>query len=620
MTPLIRALREELESMVHQPWPTYTVPGLWVGNTEPVTFASPPAYFLHQFQSIDRNERFRRHRPWSVSKALVYNGMVRHITSYNHGSGVVESGWRTTGTFLKLAALLPYLLRLDIDTLLLMPITEIGNVGKKGTLGSPYAVSNPWRIDSNLAESVIGLSVEDQARIFIESCHALGIRVVIESVLRTASIDSSLVNTHPEWFYWVDEAKVRSIPNGFGSPVFSSTDLSVIKEKVANNDLTDLPEPPSDYQELFTPPPLRIEHDDRGWRGIAPKQKVVRIPGAFADWPPDDQQPAWSDVTYLRLHDHPHYRYMAYNTVRAYESNLDVEEYRSQPLWNTLSSIIPHFIRMLNVDGAMIDMGHALPQELRVQILRDAKALRPDFVLFEENFNNDASVAEQGYDAVIGQLPLVAHTPQSLSDYIATLASHAADVRYFATPESHNTPRSITQWGSTEAVAAVWTIIRVLPGAVGFVHAGIELAESRPVNTGLGFTKQQAELYSPETLALFSDVPLPWDNESAIVHAIIRTSRYLHGTSFWEHASDSDTLIVLDMPESCIAFLRIPTNSRQGLLCVANLTDHRIRTRVVIPPDSGVMFLSPNSSVHRAGANIDVELEPWQVELVFTLH
>lgn len=620
MTPLIRALRAELRTMLSMPWPKYTVPGAWVGNDEPVVFPSAPAYFLHQLQVIDRDERIRHHRPWSTSHALAYNAMVRHVTSYNHGPGVVETGWKNTGTLLKLVALLPYLVRMDVDTLVLLPITEIGTVGKKGTHGSPYAVRHPWHIDPNLIETNLSFNAEDQARILVEACHALGIRVVLETVLRTASVDSAIAQTHPEWFYWVDEAKVAALPSGFTAPQFSTETTQTIEEMVNNGDFEGLPQPPDTYKELFTAPPLRLEQDDQGWRGIAPKNRIVRIPGAFADWPVNDTQPEWTDVTYLCLHDHPQYRYVAYNTVRMYEQRLDVEENRARPLWNTIASLIPYYIRTLNIDGAMIDMGHALPAELRMLVMREARSLKKDFILFEENFDINERSANEGYDAAIGHLPLSASTVEDIRTFIRNRSANPSGVKYFGTPESHNTPRAASRWDNEEAVSAVWTVLRVLPGAIGFVHAGIELGEKRPVNTGLGFTSDELSSFTQDSLPLFSDVPLCWDKSSPVLQAIVRTSHMLHGTSFWEHAQPTDRLLCLDSVDTCIAFLRIPEGSRQGLLCVANLSDAALRTRINIPADSGVMFLAPNVNVKRAGANIDVDLPPWGVELVFTLH
>ena len=256
------------------------------------------------------------------------------------------------------------------------------------------------------------MSVEDQARTFVECCHAVGIKVVLETVLRTASLDSELVPLNPQWFYWVDEAKSgRAGWTSFARRRSQRTDLTLMNEKVEQRDFKGLPEPPAEYQELFTSPPLKIETDQLGWKGIGAKNRILRIPGAFADWPADDPQPAWTDVTYLRLHDHPAYQYMAYNTLRMFERELDDDRYRMYPLWNTIAAVIPYYVRSLNIDGAMIDMGHALPRTLQRSVLTEARKARPDMILFEENFHLEKDSADAGYDAAVGYLPFDAHRP-----------------------------------------------------------------------------------------------------------------------------------------------------------------------------------------------------------------
>ncbi|RPI68550.1 MAG: alpha-amylase, partial [Ignavibacteriae bacterium] len=442
MTPLIRSLRHLLTQQLSDSWHPYTVPGAWLGGKEPITFPSAASYLLHQLDIIEAEERRRRHRSWSLDHAVVYNAMVRHVTSYDHGPGVQTDGWRNTGTFLKMIGLIPYLMRLGIDTLVLMPINEVGMQGKKGTLGSPYAVRHPLHIEQTLAEPSVGMSVEDQARVMVECLHAAGIKVVLETVLRTASIDSELVPLHPEWFYWIDEEKLAELQGGFQAPHFTSEQLADMKDKVQRGDLRSLPEPSVAYQELFAAPPRRVERDHEGWKGIGPKGTILRIPGAFADWPADDPQPAWSDVTYLRMHDHPHYRYMAYNTVRMYERELDTDEYRTHPLWNTIAAVIPYYVRNLNIDGAMIDMGHALPRDLRRKVMKEARAAKSGLLLFEENFSLTSASKEAGYDAAIGYLPLEASDPAKLSSFVSRVANDDIPTRFFATPESHNTKRA----------------------------------------------------------------------------------------------------------------------------------------------------------------------------------
>jgi len=619
MTPLIHSLQVELEALLRHQWPSYTVPGLWVGSCDPVTFPSPPAYFLHQLRVIDRDRKVLRQRTWNPEKVLAYGGMVRHITSYNHGQGVGTHGWRTTGTFLKLAGLLPYLTRLGVDTLILQPVTDIGRVARKGTLGSPYAVQNPWRLDPYLAEPAVSYSVENQARVFIELCHSLGIKVILEVVLRTASIDSSLVSSNPEWFYWINEAEAGDAAQ-FTPPSFTAKDVKAIRHKVEKKQFYNLPEPSAEYREQFSAPPLKVEFDERGWKGLGSRNTVLRIPPGFADWPPDDNQPLWTDVTYLRLHDHPHFRYMAYNTLRMFDSELDSEHYRISPLWNTLASLIPFYIRSFNIDGAMIDMGHALPADLRRKIVADARLLKDSFTLYWEQFDAEGVSAAEGYDAVVGHLPVTAHSASEIGKHIVAVAEQQNSVPVFASPESHNTMRAAVRLGSARAAIAVWTLLRALPRSIGFIHAGMELGEVIPVNTGLGFTSEEIAQYSYNTLPMFSDVPLAWDDSADTVNAMVTASRRLTASAFWANATQSDKVFPLSVTDTLLGFLRLPHGSRQGMICLANLSEEPIVTKISIPADCGLMFVSPHTGIKHVGGRLDVELPATTCEMVFTLH
>jgi len=112
----------------------------------------------------------------------------------------------------------------------------------------------------------------------------------------------------------------------------------------------------------------------------------VRIPGAFADWPPDDNQPPWTDVTYLRMYDHPDFNYIAYNTIRMYDVRLARPENAVASLWDSIAGVIPHYQREFGIDGVMIDMGHALPMPLKQRIVSTSREINPDFAFWDENF------------------------------------------------------------------------------------------------------------------------------------------------------------------------------------------------------------------------------------------
>jgi hypothetical protein len=135
------------------------------------------------------------------------------------------------------------------------------------------------------------------------------------------------------------------------------------------------------YRDFFTSPPVPelVVKEDGKYIGALPDQTRVKIPGAFADWPPDDNQPPWGDVTYLRMYDHPDFNYIAYNTIRMYDSRLATPQHENRPLWERVVGIIPYYQREFHIDGVMIDMGHALPMALKSEMVKTARTIDPNF-------------------------------------------------------------------------------------------------------------------------------------------------------------------------------------------------------------------------------------------------
>lgn len=516
ISPLQRTLLQLLEARVQFDHRPYTVPGAWVGDGAPVVFPSGAEYLLHQImhvRDLGTGRSIGSASRTAMEQLVIYGASVRHVTSYSHGEASERGGWRSTGTFLKLIGLLPYLVRKGITAISLLPITEIGLIGRKGTLGSPYAVKHPLHLDPMLAEPNVAMSLEDQARLCIELCHHVGIRVLVESVLRTASVDSDLVGQHPEWFYWVDEERTTNA-GGYRAPEFSPEDVSRMESMVERQMFRHLPAPPLEYTTMFSSPPWRLACDERGWKGFGAHDRVVRVPPAFADWPVDDPQPAWTDVTYLKLHDHPQFNYVAYNTIRMYDAELDVEPYRRTSLWNTIAAIVPTMMRNLDLDGSTLDMGHALPKDLAREVIRGIRRARPDTLLISEQFVPQASGSTEAadqYDAVVGFLPLVRSDAEAVLNTLREFAFAPPSQYLLATPETHNTPRACATWGSIAHAHGLWLFLQGLPRTISFLHAGMEFGETVPVNTGLGFSDEDRQRWTPDDLPLFSDVPLPWD-------------------------------------------------------------------------------------------------------------
>jgi hypothetical protein len=521
---------------------TYTVPGLWIDPQADLARSSinPARFYLERIRWIEAQPR----QPlvggppggeWSKN-AVIYNTLVRAATGYDHdsdgqvGLDPLGHGWMETGTFLKTIATLPLVKEMGFNTIHLLPITAIGDDGHKGTLGSVYAIQNPYRPDPRLNEPILDLEPEAELAAFVEAAHHLGLRVVVEFVFRTASKDADWVKEHPEWFYWIE----ADIPNrepgeeseeAYGAPIFTESELHQIKAQVEGGDREDLIPPHSVYREMFTPPPEPddVEMRDGSWIGTLADGTQVRIPGAFADWPPDDPQPPWTDVTYLRLYDHPDFNYIAYNTVRMYDAALAQPENRVEPLWEQILGILPHYQRRFGIDGVMIDMGHALPMPLKQRMVDIARDITPDFAFWDENFSISQRSRDEGYNAVIGNYWWLGYRPEKLiNEMLRPCAESGYPLPFFAAPESHNTPRAAARPGGPAYGKLLWALGTLLP-ALPFCHAGFEIGETLPVNTGLDFAPEELADYPAEELPLFSQASYDWDNEPNLIDWIRRT-------------------------------------------------------------------------------------------------
>ncbi len=520
---------------------------------------------------------------WSMD-AVVYNVFVRTTTAFDHNCNgkldlpVNDCGFRETGTFLKSIALLPYIKGLGANTVHLLPTTAIGRDGSKGTVGSPYAIRNPYELDENQCEPSLGLDVKTEFKAFVEAAHLLGLRVVVEFVFRTSAKDGDWIKEHPDWYYWIKDSVEDRLVGSFnelqyGSPIFTEEELARIHRKVDGNDFGDLPSPHPEYKTMFTETPAVVEKMNGRYVGTLRDGTRVRIPGAFADWPPDDTQPPWNDVTYLKLYDHPEFNYIGYNTVRMYDSQLAKPEHVNRPLWQKIIDIIPYYQREFGINGVMIDMGHALPPTLLQAIEEEARRHNPDFAFWEENFSLTIQSREQGYNAAIGYCWSDQHHPDKFRRLLMRLSTEGVPIPFFATPESHNTPRAAARKGGTTYSKLSWAINNFLP-AIPFVHSGFELGEEYPINTGLDFTVDELERLPSDQLPLFSEYAYNWLNKNQFVHWVAKVSRLRAAYQKIVTDQSPKTFQLLETGNTnIIAFVRVAGHKgrKESICVVANM-------------------------------------------------
>lgn len=101
------------------------------------------------------------------------------------------------GTFKALINDLDRIKALNVDIIYLLPIHPIGEINRKGSLGSPYAIKDFREINEELG------TLEDY-ELLIKEIHNRDMLVMMDIVFNHTSYDSTLIKEHPEYFYKVD--------------------------------------------------------------------------------------------------------------------------------------------------------------------------------------------------------------------------------------------------------------------------------------------------------------------------------------------------------------------------------------------------------------------------------
>lgn len=211
----------------------------WEGALGPAFMARPPKFSPGLFSSVrlnplGRTPRVRQSRDYPMRPAI----SLRHLLSafllapalllaaapkletaqpsaHERALGVPD--WVARGTIYevnvrqysasgKLPAVtadLPRLQALGVDILWLMPIHPIGELHRKGTLGSYYAIKDYFAVNPEFGTAA-------DLRALVDAAHARGLRVILDWVGNHVSPDNPLTRTHPQFF--VRDAAGQLVP------------------------------------------------------------------------------------------------------------------------------------------------------------------------------------------------------------------------------------------------------------------------------------------------------------------------------------------------------------------------------------------------------------------------
>lgn len=586
-----------------------------------------------------------------LSEAVVYSTHIRTSASWDHDRSFSLdisnfNQLKETGTFVKMLAYLPTLKRMGINAIYLLPITKYSTQFKKGELGSPYAVKSFFDLDDNLKDPMTDnhMSINEEFKAFVEACHILDMRVIIDIIPRTNAINSDFIKEHPEWFYWIkaDQLDNYHSPHveGMGETVAPKLDrleaafkTQGVKNHLAMFDVNPKEKDPVLYNQI---------KDKENYLELIKKEFNLTVAPAFSDWI-NDPQPPWSDVTFFRFYfDHPKATqsfiekdqapYILYDSIKA---NLYPGDKPNQELFNMIKNVIPHFQTEFGIDGARIDMGHALPDQLLNLIMDEARLNDPEFGFIAEELDpTHFEIAyKKGYNAVVGNgfWMEARYDQQKLREYI--FSSHQYTLPMFASIETHDTPRAASRKGG-QAFSRMITILNMfIPKMMPFINSGQEVYEVQPMNLGLDATEK--DLYHLDEndlfykkLALFDKFALHYlnpnrwelfdhlkglvDLRKSWISAMIQKKSMIRFDNYNQHTIEYGYV-----------------KGKKGLIIVANTSEYHLDHNFSIEPLRSIIkkegheanlkystYEFPRKYEHLYDENIYVHLQPFEVKII----
>jgi starch synthase (maltosyl-transferring) len=574
--------------------------------------------------------RRRRAGDW-IRTGSIYGMLVRTTTAWDHdGDGALSSRrWTETGTFLKSILLLPLLRRMGVTTVYLLPIAKHSNLYRKGELGCPYSAKNFLEIEPSLHDRLLGdqdSEVEMVFAAFVEAAHVMGMRVMLDLAPRTASRDNDWILEHPDWFYWIG----RRFEPTYAAPHIDGADYPIPKP----SDLRDLHRREIMRGHLakfrFAPnvtAPAKWQRFVRRMQAAPPRNLLAEIAREFGVITPpgfsdivNDRQPPWSDVTFLRLFwDHPQAVVQCLSEAERQPPYVFSEVIKAshfsgrkpnRELWEQLANILP-FYQRFGVDGARIDMGHALPKELEEMILSAPRRIDPDFCFVAEELGtgNSGKARRAGYNMVIGpSWWMQPRARQGKFHEFVHKVLPGSKLPVWGAAETPDTPRAVTRTGGKRFVHLAAAVNHFLPNAVPFVNSGMEVYERQPMNLGLDivppgrYALDKTDPYCGK-LAFFDRYVLHWNNPggTALVKRIGEAGalRARFAEDLGSVANYFNPAVTTNRKLILAVGCRVE-QGRRALLMAAN-TDYRKARRAVLTGLSKARRGSAHRSARRSG-------------------
>lgn len=116
------------------------------------------------------------------NKAVIMEINIRSFNAQDiDGDGFIrEDIGEVRGNFINAISRLDELKNLGINTIHVLPITPVGKLKALGTAGSLYSAAGFDSLNEDLKDKTSKLTLEQQAKLFIDEAHKRGISVIVD--------------------------------------------------------------------------------------------------------------------------------------------------------------------------------------------------------------------------------------------------------------------------------------------------------------------------------------------------------------------------------------------------------------------------------------------------------
>lgn len=206
------------------------------------------------------------------------------------------------------------------------------------------------------------------------------------------------------------------------------------------------------------------------------------------------------------------------------KQNIYREEPENTELWDYIVNVIPYYQKNFGIDGARIDMGHALPKKLNAEIIQKARENNPNFIFWSEEFDTGKSyeAKEDGFNFMSGFL-WSAYKYVNNADFYYTItgAIMNAAIPSVSCLETPDTPRAAFRYNSRRDFELMIILSYFMPNTIPMINNGMECKEIQPMNLGLENSEKGKFVLQKDDpmygkLAFFDNYRIHWTNGDSI--------------------------------------------------------------------------------------------------------